>query len=210
MLAESFDAIVAAPPSFVEIPEWPSRVVEMIEPRERAQTALALLFPSPSRRDEHRFAAHLIAGVASGLGGRFFEALREKQSLAYTVHAYPAERASAGMFVAYIATSPEQEERARAGLLTQFARLRDELVGDDELKRAKVYALGSHAISRQSGATVLGEVVDAWLAGTGLEEIDAFESRVRAVTAEEMRDLARAHFDPDRRVEGIVRGAMPR
>ena len=210
MLAESFDAIVAAPPSFVETPEWPARVVEMIEPRERAQTALALLFPSPSRRDEHRFAAHLIAGVASGLGGRFFEALREKQSLAYTVHAHPAERASAGMFVAYIATSPEQEERARAGLLTQFARLRDELVGDDELKRAKVYALGSHAISRQSGATVLGEVVDAWLAGTGLEEIDAFESRVRAVTAEEMRDLARAHFDPDRRVEGIVRGAMPR
>jgi zinc protease len=206
LLADAFDSLVSAPPTFAQTPAWPERVVVMVEPRDRAQTAMAVLFPSPARRDDRRFAAHLIAGVASGLGGRFFDALREKQSLAYTVSAYPAERVSAGMFVAYIATSPEQEERARDGLLTQFARLRDELVGDDELERAKIYALGSHAIARQSGATVLGELVDAWLSGTGLEEIGAFESRVQAVTAEEMRDLARAHFDPQRRVEGIVRG----
>ena len=73
----------------------------------------------------------MIAGVASGLGGRFFDELRDKQSLGYTVHAFATERALAGAFVAYIATSPEKEEVARRGLLDEFAKLRDE-PGDGE------------------------------------------------------------------------------
>ena len=57
----------------------------------------------------------MIATVASGLGGRFFDELRDKRSLCYTVNAFVAERALAGAFGAYIATSPEQEDAARDG-----------------------------------------------------------------------------------------------
>ena len=49
----------------------------------------------------------MLAGVASGLGGRFFEELRDKQSLCYTVHASASERRAAGTFLTYVATSPE-------------------------------------------------------------------------------------------------------
>ena len=63
-----------------------------------------MLFPGPSRTDGARFAAHLLAGVASGLGGRFFEELRDRRSLAYTVSAFASERRLAGLFVSYIAT----------------------------------------------------------------------------------------------------------
>ncbi|HTR79172.1 MAG TPA: pitrilysin family protein, partial [Gemmatimonadaceae bacterium] len=49
-------------------PVWPVGVLTSAEVRERAQTALALLFPGPSRVDPDRFAAGMIAGVASGLG----------------------------------------------------------------------------------------------------------------------------------------------
>ncbi len=76
-------------------PSWPSDVVQRVEQREKAQTALALMFPGPSRADDARFATAMIAGVASGLGGRFFDELRDKRSLGYTVHAF-ATRARAG------------------------------------------------------------------------------------------------------------------
>jgi predicted Zn-dependent peptidase len=33
-----------------------------------------------------------------------------------------------------------------------------------------------------------------------------FDTRIRGVTSSEIRALARRYFDPDRRVEGIVRG----
>ena len=186
-------------------PKQPSGVVQRVEQREKAQTALVLTFPGPSRRDDARFATSMIAGVASGLGGRFFDELRDKQSLGYTVHAFATERALAGAFVAYIATSPEKEELARRGLLAEFAKLREEPVTDRELDQAKSYALGVHAIRQQSGGAVLGEMVDAFLFGR-LAELEQFDARVREVSAERMREVAREYFDESRRVEGIVRG----
>ena len=121
----------------LEAPGWPAALVQRVEQREKAQTALALMFPGPSRADDARFATAMIAGVASGLGGRFFDELRDKQSLGYTVHAFATERALAGSFVAYIATSPEKEEIARQGLLNEFAKLREEPVTARELSRRR-------------------------------------------------------------------------
>jgi zinc protease len=110
------------------------------------------------------------------------------------------------MFLSYIATSPEKEEIARKGLLREFERLREEPVTEDELARAQRYAIGSHAIRQESGGAVLGEMLDAWMFGSGLRELDEYESRVRAVTREELLSLAKEYFVPERRVEGIVRG----
>jgi zinc protease len=186
-------------------PTWPSALVQRVEQREKAQTALAMLFPGPSRSDPARFAAAMIAGVASGLGGRFFDELRDKQSLGYTVHAFASERALAGTFGAYIATSPEKEEVARRGLLNEFARLRDELVTTRELQQAQTYAIGVHAIRQQSGGAVLADMVDAWMFGE-LAELREFDTRVRAVTAAGMRKVAAEYFDEGRRVEGMIRG----
>ena len=187
-------------------PRWPKSVKIAAESRDKAQTAIALAFPAPARDDDARFAANLIATVASGLGGRFFEELRDKQSLAYTVQAAVSEKRLAGMFLSYIATSPEKEGVARAGLLAEFAKLRDELVSDDEMARAKEYVVGSHAISQESGGAQLGEMLDAWMFGEGLHELLEYDARIRAVTADQMRDVAGKYFDPERRVEGIVRG----
>ena len=122
-----------------------------------------------------------------------------------TVHAFASERALAGTFGAYIATSPEKEEQARRGLLNEFARLRDELVTPRELQQAQTYAIGVHAIRQQSGGAVLSDMVDAWMFGT-LAELREFDTRVRAVTAEEMRAVAQRYFLEERRVEGLVRG----
>jgi zinc protease len=187
-------------------PVWPSAATERVEQRDKTQTAIALAFPGPDRRDPRRHAARLVADVASGLGGRFFEELRERQSLAYTVHAHTAERRQAGAFITYIATSPEKESAARSGLLREFERLRESLVTEEELSRAQVFAIGTRAIALQSGGYVMSELVDAWLLGEGLHELDAFDERVRGVTREAVQSVARTFFDPAVRVEGIVRG----
>ena len=187
-------------------PVWPEHESISAESREKAQTALALGFEGPSRKDSRRFAAHLIATIASGLGGRFFDELRDRQSLAYTVHAYTSEHQLAGMFISYIATSPEKEEVARKGLLREFERLRETAVTEDELSRAKRYSIGSHAIRQESGAAVLGEILDAWIYGNGLRELEEFESEIDRVTSGDILDLAREFFIAERRVEGVVRG----
>jgi zinc protease len=178
------------------------------EERAKKQTALAMLFPGPSRFHADRFAARLLSAVASGLGGRFFEQLRDKQSLAYTVSAFPVERRAGGAFAAYIATSPSREEEARHGLLGEFAKLCDAAPTADEMERARRYLIGTHAIAQQSGGSVLGEMVDAWLFGEGLHERHDVVDRLAAVQGADVLRMARASFDPSRVAEGVVRGVI--
>jgi zinc protease len=173
--------------------------------RDKAQSAFALAFPGPARRDASRFAAEVWSAVASGLGGRLFEALRDQRSLAYTVLASSWQKARAGSFLSYIATSPEREAEARSEMLRELQRFAAERVTPDELSRATSYLAGQTEVSRQSGAALVGEILEAWLAGGGLPDLEAPAECYRAVTAEEVRQAAeRAMRGPW--AEGVVRG----
>jgi zinc protease len=209
LAAGAFDALRPVPRAPLSAPEWQPSLAPRTESRDKAQTAIALAFPAPSRREAARFAASLLGGVASGLGGRFFEALRDRQSLAYTVLVKPMARPLAGQFVAYIATSPEKEEQARRGLLAEVARLHEEPVTPEELERARTHALGAHAIRRENGGAVMGDMAESWLFGR-IEELDEIESILRAVTLDDVHDVALRCFSPLRFAEGAVRGVSGR
>lgn len=210
LLAGAFERLSTSKQRVISAPQWVEHVTQRVEYREKAQSALAMAFPAPARGENERFAAQLLVTIASGLGGRFFDELRDRQSLAYTVHASYTPRLRAGIFTAYIAMSPEKEEAARQGLLKEFARLRDEPVRESEIERARTFLIGTRAIARQSGGAVLGEILDAWSFGSGLLELSETEERIRAVTPSDIQELATRYFDESRRVEGIVRGTVGR
>jgi zinc protease len=205
-IATHFSELALVTRDALAAPLWPDRTAQRVVVRDKTQSALVLGFESPSRRDDDRFAAHVLASIASGLGGRFFEELRDRRSLAYTVHAFGSEHQLGGAFMAYIATAPERESEAREALLAQFADLRVKPVTDDELARAKRYMLGMYDIRQERGGAILGDMVDAYLFGEGLSELDSIAARIEAVSAADIQRLARDYFDPDRVVEGIVRG----
>ena len=174
--------------------------------RDKAQAALAMAFPGPSRRDPDYAAAQVWAAVASGLGGRLFEALRERRSLAYTVVATAWQKARAGALLSYIATSPEREDEAREEMLLELERFVREPVSPAELAQAVNYLAGQAEVNRQNGSAVAGEMLEAWLAGTGLAELADPAAKYRAVTAEEVQRIAAAYLTAHRRAEGVVRG----
>jgi zinc protease len=189
--------------------EWnlESGTVSQLAEREKAQSAFALAFPGPSRRDPRRYAADVWSAVASGLGGRLFEALRDRRSLAYTVMASPWQKARAGAFLAYIATSPEREEEARSEMLRELARFAEEPVTAEELLQATSYLAGQTEVNRQSASEVASEILEAWLAGEGLGDLHDPAGRYREVGAEAVREIAAAVLgDTQVRAEGIVRG----
>jgi zinc protease len=183
------------------------RESERVVLRDKAQAALAMIFPGPRRRDPDRHAADVWAAVASGLGGRMFEALRDRRSLAYTVLASSWQRGRAGALVTYIATSPEREDEARRAMLDELARFREEPVTQTELAQAVNYLAGQAEVSRQSAGAVAGEMLEAWLIGQGLEDLKDPGAAYRSVTAEGVLEVARRNLDPEQRSEGIVRGS---
>jgi zinc protease len=189
--------------------EWAADVGEpaaRVVTREKAQAALAMIFPSVPRRDPDRAAAQVWAAVASGLGGRLFEALRDRRSLAYTVVASAWLKARAGALVTYIATSPEREEEAREEMLRELERFAREPVSEAELRQAVSYLAGQAEVNRQSGGAVAAEILEAWIAGTGLGELKDPGAVYRAVTPEDVLRVAGRSLHPARRAEGVVRG----
>ena len=189
------------PVSWVAGPGGPA-----VEQREKRQTALALLYPGPARTAATRFAAEVWATVASGLGGRLFTALREERSLAYSLFASSWQRAAAGAVLLYIATSPEREQEARDALLLELARFRREPPSDDEVQRAIGYLTGQLTVSRQTAGALAAELADAWLVGTGLDELIDPARGYRAVTPAAILQLAEQCLEPSLAVEGVIRG----
>jgi zinc protease len=193
----------SAPPL---LPPWPAEPVRLSEQREKAQSAIAIGFPGPHRNHDDVYPLQVLANAVGGLGGRFFEELRSKRSLAYTVALLPIFRAAAGMFAGYIATTPEREAEARAGLFEQFAGLVEAPLSEDEIARSQRYTIGSWQIRSQTNAAQLSDLRQAFLLGRGLAEIDEFEARIRAVDAAAIQRVAQKYFRPEVAVEGVVRG----
>ena len=174
--------------------------------REKQQAALAMAFPGPARRDPERAAAEVWAAVASGLGGRMFEALRDRRSLAYTVMASSWQRRRAGALITYIATSPERENEARAAMLEELDRFSRLPVSEAELEQAVSYLSGQAEVGRQSGAELAGEILEAWVNGNGLSDLNDPAAGFRAVSAEDVLRVAQRYLRQSQRAEGVVRG----
>jgi zinc protease len=175
--------------------------------REKQQAALAMAFPGPSRRDPDRAAAEVWAAVASGLGGRMFEALRDRRSLAYTVMASSWQKGRAGSLLTYIATSPQREGEARMAMLEQLERFTHEPVSRIELEQATSYLAGQAEVGRQSAAGLAGEILRAWLSGNGLRDLENPGAVFKAVSEEDILRAAQRYLRPAVRAEGVIRGS---
>ncbi|HTO73814.1 MAG TPA: insulinase family protein, partial [Gemmatimonadales bacterium] len=175
--------------------------------RQKAQSAFAIVFPGPARRDPGYPVAEVWAAIASGLGGRLFESLRDKRSLAYTVMAMAWARGRAGALATYIATSPDREAEAREAMLVELARFAAEPPSESELRQAVNYLAGQAQVDRQSNSMILAEILESWMIGGGLSEVADPAARYRGVTAEQVMQLAAASLDPARRAEGVIEGS---
>ena len=184
-----------------------SQPVERVVERDKAQSALAMVFRGPSRRSADRHAAEVWAAVASGLGGRIFEALRERRSLAYSVMASSWQKGRAGALVTYIATSPEREAEARSAMLAELERFAAGPVTADELAQAINYLAGQAEVRRQHATAVAGDLLEAWLVGCGLEELENQAAAYHSVTASQIQRVAEQTFKGLIRAEGVVRGS---
>ncbi len=195
--------LTVAPPS---APAWPKQMTSVVEEREKQQTALAIGFPAPAFIDRDYSAIRILQNIVSGLGGRFFEELRGRKSLAYTVSSYLISRQLGGAFVTYIATSPGQEEKARQGLLAEFRKVLDNQITREEFERARRYTVGTHQMGLETCNAQMAQYAHHELIGGGAEDLHQVVAELERVSADEMAQAAQKYFNEECPVEGIVRG----
>jgi zinc protease len=190
----------------VNLPPLTSAPQEQVEQRSRQQTAQAIGFRSPAGQSGDNYALAVLQHFASGLGGRFFTELRDKQSLAYTVLLSNQPRLASGAFFAYIATLPENEQRARDGLRAELERLVSAPPSDEEFERGRNAAIGSYAIALQAHPVRALEYARAVIFGRKAAEVEAQPDLIRAVKKEDIKHAAEAVVKLSQAGRGVLRG----
>ncbi len=186
----------------------PSR--EEAEEVERQQTAAVLGFPGAPIGAPDRHALDLLVEITSGLAGRFFQAVRGENGLAYAVSSFHRSRRSAGIFATYTATSPDRETAAREILLAECRRLAEEPVAPKELADAKAAVRGEQVIHTQTFSAQAGELAMHAVYGLPLDESERYLARMESLTAEELQEAAGRHLRPEQSWLGVVRGRVSR
>jgi len=179
------------------------------ESASRQQTALVYGFAGASGSAPERYALDLLTNVVSGGGGRFFEAIREKQGLAYTVRSANVANSKGGAFYTYTAFSPDKEGEVRSMLDAEHARLRRDGVSAEELRRAMESTIGARDASLQTRNSRVLEYARAIYSGAGVQSVSQYEASVRRVTAPQIKGIAERLMDPALLRIGIVRGKTP-
>lgn len=87
--------------------------------------------------------------VGSGMSSRFFQRLREREGLVYTVSSFAELFSDTGLFGVYFAVDPKNAHRAMDSLRDEIAKLRQESL-EEELADAKSSLKGSIVIGLES------------------------------------------------------------
>jgi zinc protease len=196
------------PRDIVSMPrlQLPKETKETVEPVNRQQTALVYGFPGVSRGSSDRYTFELFSDIVSGLGGRFFDAIREKQGLAYTVRTTNVSNTRGGAVFTYTAFSPEKEPEVRAALDAEHEKLRRDGVSAEELRKAIEFSVGEHDIALQTQQSQVLEYARAVYSGAGVQSVAKYGASIQAVSAEQLKKMFQEYLDPAGLRIGIVRG----
>jgi zinc protease len=187
-------------------PSLKAETKEAAEAASRQQTALVYGFPGVTRSGNDRYPLLVLENVVSGLAGRFFDAIREKQGLAYTVNTQNAFYSKGGTIYTYVAFSPENEAKVKESLQAEIDRLRKDGVTTDEMKKSIAYSIGEHEIGLQTHVSLVLEYARAVYSGEGVQGVSDFSRFVRNVSADQVKKAAETYLDPKLLRIGVVRG----
>jgi predicted Zn-dependent peptidase len=151
------------------------------------------------RGDERRFALRLLDTVLGGSSSsRLFQEVREKRGLAYSVYSYASHYADTGQVGLYVGTRPDNVGEAMAVIGTELQRLQQDGVTTEELERARENVKGRTVLSMESSATRMNRLGSSVLMDVPVLTVDELLARIDAVTLDDVMDLARDLWVPER------------
>ena len=157
--------------------------------------------PALTATDDRRFVMSVLNAVlGGGMSSRLFQEIRERRGLAYSTYSFSASYADAGYFAMYAGCSPAKTGQVIGLLRSELERLAAEPVSDEELRRAVGQLSGGMVLSLEDSGSRMTRLGRAELVSGEFLGLDLTLERVRAVTAEQVQDLARQLADAPRTI----------
>ena len=171
-----------------------------------SQAVLWYGFPGVSVSDPDRYALDVMSAALSGAdlpGGRLYQRLRDLQ-LVYDSHSYSQPGLDCGVFVVYAATTLANRDQVKQVIAEELGKVRDQLIGQDELDRAKSMCVASHAIDLQTNDAQARQISTDELYGLGFQDSASYAAHINAVTLADVQRVAQKYLRGDNSALAVV------
>ena len=173
--------------------------------RDLNQVKLSLGYRSFGWHDKRKFAAAVLDSLLGrGMSSRLFQEVREKRGLAYSIASQWQFFEDAGMFTVSAGLSATNAKTTIATIERELERVKTKPVSKAELERTKEFIVGNFRLAHEkvlSKMLFYGSMLLSFPKPlTTHEQVAA----IRAVTPEEIRDVARDVFKPENRATSWV------
>jgi predicted Zn-dependent peptidase len=174
------------PPTFVS--------KSQLEQKPLDQTHIVLSFPAPNYRDPRIYHLQVLSSIlGGGMSSRLFQEVREKRGLCYSVFAFGTAYEDVGQLGIYAATSPDNTEElidVSADVMLSMGRE----VLEKEVARAKAQLKTSLVMNLENASSRADQIARQFLAFNEIPDMAQLLSRINAVTAEDVVELAKSIF----------------
>ena len=169
----------------------PEAGVETIVRRTTEQANVILGGVGLTGTDDRRYPLLVLNAVlGGGMSSRLFQEIREKRGLAYSVYSFAGGHSDTGVFGLYAGCAPENVDQVLALLAEGWDRIAQEPISPAELKRSIGQLSGGLVLGLEDSGSRMNRLGKAELVhGELLSQSEVLE-RVRAVTAQQVQDLA--------------------
>src|SRR5690242_11830561 len=115
------------------------------------QVQICVGVPSYPITHEKRHSSYILNTLlGGGMSSRLFQNIRERQGLAYAIYSDLNPYRDTGCLSIYAGTSRESASKVVQSIVSEFRKLKAELVPEEELRRAKDQLKGSLMLSLES------------------------------------------------------------
>lgn len=160
---------------------------------------LQLAWPSISLDHPDLYALDLLSYVLTeGESSCLVRSLVREQQLAFTVDSWSwTPEWGNGLFVISTRLAPAAIEAATGAIWTEIRRLQADRISDEELDQAKNQTAAQHVFSRQTAEDIAAGMASDFISTGDPHFSERYVARVREVTPEQIRDVARRYFRPE-------------
>ncbi|ASR54276.1 M16 family metallopeptidase [Cellulomonas sp. CW35] len=141
--------------------------------------------------DDRRFTLSVLNAVlGGGMSSRLFQEVREKRGLAYSTYSFASGHADTGVFGLYAGCTPAKVDEVVALMVAEWERLAETPITSAELERSVGQLSGGLVLGMEDTGSRMSRLGKAELVHGALLSIDESLERVRAVTVQDVQELA--------------------
>ena len=191
----------AGPDATPGAPAPPDRAVVVIDKPDVSQTQVRIVSPGFPRASADYFAGVVASAIlGGGFTSRLMEAIRVERGLSYGVRSRFSPSRVGGLFYVSTFTKTETTAEIVQVALDEIARFRADGPTDEELARTAAYLCGLYPLSLETHDQIAEKLTDLELYGLPDTEVTGFRDRIREVTTDACRDVARRYFPAEQAV----------